>query len=325
MIKDKLIILAGPTASGKTAVSVDLAKRIGGEIISADSMQIYRGMDIGTAKITADEMQGVKHYLINVSDPKEDFNIVKFQNMVKCSIEEIKKNGHIPILVGGTGFYIQSIIYDINFDKEDDNGSIRKVLEEEYDKMGADFMYEKLKKIDSISAENIHKNNKKRIIRAIEYFLINNALISEHNELQRKKTSPYDFRFFVLNPKRDILYDRINKRVDKMVEKGLVDEVKSLIESGLSIDNISMQGIGYKEIVEYLEGNIPLDKAVENIKQNTRHMAKRQVTWFKRERDVIYIDPFEFENNEKIVDYMVEKIGIKNNYGKIVMERKNNE
>ncbi len=325
MTKDKLIILAGPTASGKTAVSVDLAKRIGGEIISADSMQIYRGMDIGTAKITADEMQGVKHYLINVSDPKEDFNIVKFQNMVKCSIEEIKKNGHIPILVGGTGFYIQSIIYDINFDKEDDNGSIRKVLEEEYDKMGADFMYEKLKKIDNISAENIHKNNKKRIIRAIEYFLINNALISEHNELQRKKTSPYDFRFFVLNPKRDILYDRINKRVDKMVERGLVDEVKSLIESGLSIDNISMQGIGYKEIVEYLEGNIPLDKAVENIKQNTRHMAKRQVTWFKRERDVIYIDPFEFENNEKIVDYMVEKIGIKNNYGKIVMERKNNE
>ena len=191
--------------------------------------------------------------------------------------------------------------------------------------MGADFMYEKLKKIDSISAENIHKNNKKRIIRAIEYFLINNTLISEHNELQRKKTSPYDFRFFVLNPKRDILYDRINKRVDKMVEKGLVDEVKSLIESGLSIDNISMQGIGYKEIVEYLEGNIPLDKAVESIKQNTRHMAKRQVTWFKRERDVIYIDPFEFENNEKIVDYMVEKIGIKNNYGKIVMERKNNE
>ena len=325
MTKYKLIILAGPTASGKTAVSVDLAKRIGGEIISADSMQIYRGMDIGTAKITADEMQGVKHYLINVSDPKEDFNIVRFQNMVKCSIEEIKKNGHIPILVGGPGFYIQSIIYDIKFDKEDDNGSIRKVLEEEYDKMGADFMYEKLKKIDSISAENIHKNNKKRIIRAIEYFLINNTLISEHNELQRKKTSPYDFRFFVLNPKRDILYDRINKRVDKMVEKGLVDEVKSLIESGLSIDNISMQGIGYKEIVEYLEGNIPLDKAVENIKQNTRHMAKRQVTWFKRERDVIYIDPFEFENNEKIVDYMVEKIGIENNYGKIVMERKNNE
>ena len=316
MTKDKLIILAGPTASGKTSVSIDLAKRIGGEIISADSMQVYRGMDVGTAKIKADEMQGVKHYLINVLDPTEDFNIVKFQNMVKYSIEEIKRNGHIPILVGGTGFYIQSVIYDIDFDTQDDNGDIRKALEEEYDKMGADFMYEKLKKIDSVSAENIHKNNKKRIIRAIEYFLINNALISAHNESQRKKDSPYDFRFFVLNPPRDILYDRINQRVDKMVEEGLVEEVKDLKNAGLSIENISMQGIGYKEILEYLDGEITLDEAVDKIKQNTRHMAKRQVTWFKREKDVIYINPFEFENNEKLVDYMVEKID---------MERKDNE
>ena len=316
MTKDKLIILAGPTASGKTSVSIDLAKRIGGEIISADSMQVYRGMDVGTAKIKADEMQGVKHYLINVLDPTEDFNIVKFQDMVKYSIEEIKRNGHIPILVGGTGFYIQSVIYDIDFDTQDDNGDIRKALEEEYDKMGADFMYEKLKKIDSVSAENIHKNNKKRIIRAIEYFLINNALISAHNESQRKKDSPYDFRFFVLNPPRDILYDRINQRVDKMVEEGLVEEVKSLKNAGLSIENISMQGIGYKEILEYLDGEITLDEAIDNIKQNTRHMAKRQVTWFKREKDVIYVNPFEFENNEKIVDYMVEKID---------MERKDNE
>ena len=316
MTKDKLIILAGPTASGKTSVSIDLAKRIGGEIVSADSMQVYRGMDVGTAKIKADEMQGVKHYLINVLDPTEDFNIVKFQNMVKYSIEEIKRNGHIPILVGGTGFYIQSVIYDIDFDTQDDNGDIRKALEEEYDKMGANFMYEKLKKIDSVSAENIHKNNKKRIIRAIEYFLINNALISAHNESQRKKDSPYDFRFFVLNPPRDILYDRINQRVDKMVEEGLVGEVKDLKNAGLSIENISMQGIGYKEILEYLDGEITLDEAIDNIKQNTRHMAKRQVTWFKREKDVIYINPFEFENNEKIVDYMVEKID---------MERKDNE
>lgn len=316
MTKDKLIILAGPTASGKTSVSIDLAKRIGGEIVSADSMQVYRGMDVGTAKIKADEMQGVKHYLINVLDPTEDFNIVKFQNMVKYSIEEIKRNGHIPILVGGTGFYIQSVIYDIDFDTQDDNGDIRKALEEEYDKMGADFMYEKLKKIDSVSAENIHKNNKKRIIRAIEYFLINNALISAHNESQRKKDSPYDFRFFVLNPPRDILYDRINQRVEKMVEEGLVEEVKDLKNAGLSIENISMQGIGYKEILEYLDGEITLDEAVDKIKQNTRHMAKRQVTWFKREKDVIYLNPFEFENNEKIVDYMVEKID---------MERKDNE
>lgn len=316
MTKDKLIILAGPTASGKTSVSIDLAKRIGGEIVSADSMQVYRGMDVGTAKIKADEMQGVKHYLINVLDPTEDFNIVKFKNMVKYSIEEIKRNGHVPILVGGTGFYIQSVIYDIDFDTQDDNGDIRKALEEEYDKMGADFMYEKLKNIDSVSAENIHKNNKKRIIRAIEYFLINNALISAHNESQRQKDSPYDFRFFVLNPPRDILYDRINQRVDKMVDEGLVEEVKDLKNAGLSSANISMQGIGYKEILEYLNRVTTLEEAIDNIKQNTRHMAKRQVTWFKREKDVIYINPFEFENNEKIVDYMVEKIDT---------ERKDNE
>lgn len=308
MTKNKLIILAGPTASGKTSVSIDLAKRLGGEIISADSMQVYKYMDVGTAKISVEEMQGVKHHLIDVLDPKEDFNIVKFQNMVKCSIEEIVKNGHIPILVGGTGFYIQSVIYDIDFNNEDDNSSVRKKLEEEYDAFGADFMHEKLKKIDIVSAQNIHKNNKKRIIRAIEYFLINNEPISSHNEVQREKKSPYDYRFFVLNPPRDILYGRINKRVDIMVENGLVDEVKKLREMGLSTANISMQGIGYKEIIEYLDGEVSLETAIENIKQNTRHMAKRQVTWFKREKGVIYVDPFSFESNDKIVDYMIEKI-----------------
>ena len=308
MTKNKLIILAGPTASGKTSVSIDLAKRLGGEIISADSMQVYKYMDVGTAKISVEEMQGVKHHLIDVLDPKEDFNIVKFQNMVKCSIEEIVKNRHIPILVGGTGFYIQSVIYDIDFNNEDDNSSVRKKLEEEYDTFGADFMHEKLKKIDIVSAQTIHKNNKKRVIRAIEYFLINNEPISSHNEVQREKKSPYDYRFFVLNPPRDILYERINKRVDIMVENGLVDEVKKLRETGLSTANISMQGIGYKEIIEYLDGEVSLETAIENIKQNTRHMAKRQVTWFKREKDVIYVDPFSFESNEKIVDYMIEKI-----------------
>ena len=310
MTKNKLIILAGPTASGKPSVSIDLAKKLGGDIISADSMQVYKYMDVGTAKISVEEMQGVKHHLIDVLDPKEDFNIVKFQNMVKCSIEEIVKNGHIPILVGGTGFYIQSVIYDIDFNNEDDNSSVRKKLEEEYDTLGADFMHEKLKKIDIVSAQNIHKNNKKRIIRAIEYFLINNEPISSHNEVQREKKSPYDYRFFVLNPPRDILYERINKRVDIMVENGLVDEVKKLREMGLSTANISMQGIGYKEIIEYLDGEVSLETAIENIKQNTRHMAKRQVTWFKREKDVIYVDPFSFESNEKIVDYMIEKINL---------------
>jgi len=308
MTKEKLIILAGPTASGKTSVSIDLAKRLNGEIISADSMQVYKYMDVGTAKISRGEMCGIKHHLIDVLDPKEDFNIVKFQNMVKIAIKEITKRGHLPIIVGGTGFYIQSIIYDIDFDNEEDNTSIREEIEREYESLGADYMYERLKKIDSISAQNIHKNNKKRIIRAIEYFMINNAPISSHNETQRNKTSPYDFRFFVLNPPRDILYERINQRVDIMVEKGLLKEVKSLKQMGLSKHNISMQGIGYKEIIEYLEGDVSLETAIENIKQNTRHMAKRQVTWFKREKDVIYIDPYSFENNEKIVDYMIEKI-----------------
>ena len=308
MTKEKLIILAGPTASGKTSVSIDLAKRMNGEIISADSMQVYKYMDVGTAKISGGEMCGIKHHLIDVLDPKEDFNIVKFQNMVKIAIKEITKRGHLPIIVGGTGFYIQSIIYDIDFDNEEDNTSIREEIEREYESLGADYMYERLKKIDSISAQNIHKNNKKRIIRAIEYFIINNAPISSHNETQRNKISPYDFRFFVLNPPRDILYERINQRVDIMVEKGLLKEVKSLKQMGLSKHNISMQGIGYKEIIEYLEGDVSLETAIENIKQNTRHMAKRQVTWFKREKDVIYIDPYSFENNEKIVDYMIEKI-----------------
>ena len=308
MTKKKLIIISGPTASGKTSVSIELAKKIKGEIISADSMQVYRYMDVGTAKIKPEEMGGIKHYLIDVLHPGEDFNIVKFQEMVKAAIDEIYLRGCTPILVGGTGFYIQSILYDINFNEENSGTEIRKKLEKEYDTMGADFMYEKLKKIDAISADNIHKNNKKRIIRAIEYFMINNAPISQHNEIQRKKESPYDFRFFVLNPRRELLYKRINERVEKMISEGLLKEVMELKEMGLSKDYISMQGIGYKEILEHLNSDISLQEAVDKIKQNTRHMAKRQVTWFKREKNVINIDPEEFENNEKIVTYMIERI-----------------
>ena len=308
MTKKKLIIISGPTASGKTSVSIELAKKIKGEIISADSMQVYRYMDVGTAKIKPEEMGGIKHYLIDVLHPGEDFNIVKFQEMVKAAMDEIYLRGCTPILVGGTGFYIQSILYDINFNEENSGTEIRKKLEKEYDTMGADFMYEKLKKIDAISADNIHKNNKKRIIRAIEYFMINNAPISQHNEIQRKKESPYDFRFFVLNPRRELLYKRINERVEKMISEGLLKEVIELKEMGLSKDYISMQGIGYKEILEHLNSDISLQEAVDKIKQNTRHMAKRQVTWFKREKNVINIDPEEFENNEKIVTYMIERI-----------------
>ena len=308
MIKKKLIIIAGPTASGKTAISIDLAKKIKGEIISADSMQVYKYMNVGTAKIKPDDMQGIKHYLIDVLHPKEDFNIVRFQGMVKSAMNEIYSRDKVPILVGGTGFYIQSILYDIDFNEEEDNSAIRESLEKEYDSMGADFMYEKLKKIDEVSAINIHRNNKKRIIRALEYFTVNNSPISLHNEEQRMKKSPYDFTFFVLSPKREILYQRINNRVDGMIKEGLVKEVISLKEMGLSKDYISMQGIGYKEILMYLDGDISLNEAVDKIKLNTRHMAKRQVTWFKRENNIIIIDPDKFENNEKTVEYMIERI-----------------
>ena len=308
MTKGKLIIIAGPTASGKTSVSIELAKKINGEIISADSMQVYKYMDVGTAKIKPEDMQGIKHHLIDVLNPEDEFNIVKFQEMVKSAVAEINSRNKIPILAGGTGFYIQSVLYDIDFNKEEDNRKLRESLEKEYDSMGADFMYEKLKKADEISALNIHKNNKKRIVRALEYFMVNNAPISLHNEEQSKKKSPYDFTFFVLNPERKILYQRINERVDGMMDEGLVNEVISLKERGLSKDYISMQGIGYKEILEYLNGDILLSEAVDKIKKNTRHMAKRQVTWFKREKDIININPDEFENNEKIAEYMLERI-----------------
>ena len=197
MTKGKLIIIAGPTASGKTSVSIELAKKINGEIISADSMQVYKYMDVGTAKIKPEDMQGIKHHLIDVLNPEDEFNIVKFQEMVKSAVAEINSRNKIPILAGGTGFYIQSVLYDIDFNKEEDNRKLRESLEKEYDSMGADFMYEKLKKADEISALNIHKNNKKRIVRALEYFMVNNAPISLHNEEQSKKKSPYDFTFFV--------------------------------------------------------------------------------------------------------------------------------
>ncbi|MCR4611633.1 MAG: tRNA (adenosine(37)-N6)-dimethylallyltransferase MiaA [Lachnospiraceae bacterium] len=303
---DKLIILTGPTAVGKSDLSISLAKRIGGEIISADSIQVYKGLDIGSAKITKKEMHGVNHYLIDVLDPKEDFNIYIFKEMAKEAIDKIYSNGKIPIIVGGTGFYIQSVIYDIDFEKED-NSTIRKELEEIADKKGSEYLHNKLKEIDETSAMKIHPNNIKRIIRAIEFYKLNNRPISEHNETERDKEPVYDVNYFVLNDKRELLYERINKRVDIMIEQGLVDEVKNLMEQGIDESYNSMQGIGYKEIVSYLNGKISLEQAVEDIKKNTRHFAKRQLTWFRREKDVKWIEKYEFNyDNERILSYMTE-------------------
>lgn len=309
MEKKKLIVLTGPTAVGKTKLSIELAKRIGGEIISADSMQVYKHMDIGSAKIRPEEMEDIPHFLVDELEPSEEFNVVVFQQKTKQYMEEIYKRGHIPILVGGTGFYIQAVLYDINFSKDDDNHEIREELETLAKEKGAEYLHEELRKIDPASAEAIHANNVKRVIRALEYYKLTGQKISEHNEEQRQNESPYDFSYFVLNDHRELLYERIDKRVDEMVTEGLVEEVQKLKNMGYDRSFVSMQGLGYKEILSFLEGEISLEEAVYILKRDTRHFAKRQITWFKREKEVIWVNKPEFNyDNEKILDFMQEKI-----------------
>lgn len=311
MEKKKLVVLTGPTAVGKTKLSIELAKRIGGEIISADSMQVYKHMDIGSAKIRPEEMENVPHFLVDELEPSEEFNVVVFQQKTKQYMDEIYKRGHIPILVGGTGFYIQAVLYDINFSEDDDNHKIREELETLAKEKGADYMHEKLREIDPASADAIHANNVKRVIRALEYYKLTGQKISEHNEEQREKESPYDFSYFVLNDHRELLYERINKRVDEMVTEGLIDEVQKLKNMGYDRSYVSMQGLGYKEILSYLEGEIPLEEAIYILKRDTRHFAKRQITWFKREKEVIWVNKPEFDyNNDKILDFMQKQITI---------------
>lgn len=309
MEKKKLVVLTGPTAVGKTKLSIELARRIGGEIISADSMQVYKHMDIGSAKIRPEEMEGIPHFLVDELEPSEEFNVVVFQQKTKQYIQEIYERGHTPILVGGTGFYIQAVLYDINFSEDDNNHQIREELETLARDKGAEYMHEELKKIDPVSADAIHTNNVKRVIRALEYYKLTGQKISEHNEEQRQNESPYDFSYFVLNDHRELLYERIDKRVDEMVTEGLVEEVTRLKELGYDRSYVSMQGLGYKEIFSYLEDEISLAEAIYIIKRDTRHFAKRQITWFKREKDVIWVNKPEFDyNNNKILDFMYEHI-----------------
>ena len=312
MNKKPLIILTGPTAVGKTELSIKLAKAIGGEIISADSMQIYKHMDIGTAKIMPEEMDGVTHFLVDELEPNEEFNVVKFKEMADKAIEQIYSRNHIPIIVGGTGFYIQAILYDIDFTENENDDGYRHELEKIGTENGAQYLHEMLKKIDEKSAENIHANNMKRVIRALEYFHQTGEQISKHNEEQMQKQSNYNFIYFVLNNNRDILYDRINKRIDTMIEKGLIDEVKKLKDIGCTKEMVSMQGLGYKELLDYLDGNIELEEAIYILKRDTRHFAKRQLTWFKREPDVVWMDYSKYNNNcdemlEKMLDIVTEK------------------
>lgn len=307
--KKPLIILTGPTAVGKTNLSISLAKAVNGEIISADSMQVYKRMDIGSAKIREEEKEGVKHYLLDILEPSEEFNIVLFQKYAYEAMKEIYDKNKIPVIVGGTGFYIQSVLYDIDFTETDKNDELREKYENIAKEQGVEVLHGMLKKVDPLSAENIPMQNVKRVIRALEFYEETKTPISLHNEEQRQKESPYNFAYFVLNDEREKLYDRINLRVDLMVEEGLVDEVKSLKAEGLNSNMVSMQGLGYKEILDYLEGKITLDEALYIIKKNTRHFAKRQITWFKRERDVIWIDKQDYAyNTEKILDNMLDSL-----------------
>lgn len=303
--KRPLVILTGPTAVGKTALSVALARAIGGEIISADSMQVYRHMDIGSAKVTREEMAGVPHHLIDVLEPTEDFNVVLFQQMAGQAAAKIWSRGHIPILVGGTGFYIQALLYDIDFTENDEDTALRRFLEETARREGPEALYERLRAVDPESCANIHAHNVKRVIRAIEFYEKTGKKISDHNQKQRQKESPYRSACFVLNDDRENIYRRIDARVDRMMEQGLVEEVRALQAMGCRRGMVSMQGLGYKEILAFLEGEISLEEAVYLIKRDTRHFAKRQLTWFRREKEVIWVDQTVFDyDSQKILDFM---------------------
>lgn len=300
-MKKPLIILTGPTAVGKTKASIGLAKALNGEIISADSMQVYKEMDIGSAKIRPEEMQGVKHYLVDILEPDEEFHVVRFQQMAKQAMEEIYAKGKVPIVVGGTGFYIQALLYDIDFTESNEDTSYREELEQLAKEKGAEFVHDMLREIDPTSADSIHANNVKRVIRALEFYKLTGTKISEHNEKERAKESPYEFCYFVLNDDRNNLYKRIDMRIDQMLEEGLLDEVTSLKNRGFTKDMVSMQGLGYKEILDYLNGECTIEEAIYILKRDTRHFAKRQLTWFRRERDVIWIDKKEYNYDEEAI------------------------
>ncbi len=313
MTKKPLIVLTGPTAVGKTNLSIKLAKEVNGEIISADSMQVYKGMDIGSAKIMPEEMDGVPHHLIDVLEPTEDFNVVTFQKLCKEAMQGIYERGHVPILTGGTGFYIQAVLKDIDFTSNDEDTSYREKLEKLACDKGAEYLHGMLKEVDPASAEAIHANNIKRVIRALEFYHQTGERISEHNDQESQKQSPYNFAYFVLNDDRAKLYERIEKRIDIMLEQGLVEEVKALAAKGLSRGYVSMQGLGYKEILDYLDGELTLEEAIYILKRDTRHFAKRQITWFKRESDVIWVNKPEFDyEEEKILTFILECLKDKN-------------
>ena len=300
-----LIVLTGPTAVGKTSLSIDLAKAVDGEIISADSMQVYKYMNIGTAKITEEEKCGIPHFLIDEFEPDEEFNVTIFKNKVMGYIKDIKSRGKVPIIVGGTGFYIQSVIYDINFNEYGDDSNVRKKYEAMAETLGKSELHKKLALVDREYADSVSENNVKKVVRALTFFEMTGEKLSEHNKRERERSSPFDFAYFVLTMDRKKLYERIDKRVDLMFDMGLVEEVKALMAKGYDKSLVSMQGIGYKEVIDYLSGKTSLEECIDIIKRDTRHFAKRQLTWFKREKVVTYIDKDEFVSEDKCLKEML--------------------
>lgn len=300
-----LIVLTGPTAVGKTSLSIALAKAVGGEIISADSMQVYKYMNIGTAKITEEEKCGIPHFLIDELEPDEEFNVTIFKNKVMGYIKDIKSRGKVPIIVGGTGFYIQSVIYDINFNEYGDDSNVRKKYEAMAETLGKSELHKKLALVDREYADSVSENNVKKVVRALTFFEMTGEKLSEHNKRERERSSPFDFAYFVLTMDRKKLYERIDKRVDLMFDMGLVEEVKALMAKGYDKSLVSMQGIGYKEVIDYLSGKTSLEECIDIIKRDTRHFAKRQLTWFKREKVVTYIDKDEFDAEDKCLKEML--------------------
>ncbi len=304
-MKEPLIVIAGPTASGKSELAVALAGSIGGEIVSADSMQVYRYMDIGTAKITLEEMMGVPHHLLDVADPKEAFDVARYQELAEQAVQEILGRGHVPILCGGTGFYIQSVTRSIAFGEQEPDLKLRETLHTFAREQGNIALHEKLMSVDPEAAAEIHPNNVKRVIRALEFHALTGEKISDHNKAEREKESRYNLLFFQITDDRQTLYDRIDRRVDFMMQEGLEDEVRYLQAMGLTRAHVSMQGLGYKEMLDYLDGKCSLEEAVYILKRDTRHYAKRQETWFNRERDTVKINTASFDHDVlKIVSYM---------------------
>lgn len=289
-MKKKILVIGGPTAVGKTELSIELAKRLNGEIISADSMQIYKYMDIGSAKVSKEEMNGVVHHLIDVVDPSINFSVADYKEQGEKTIKEIISRGKLPIIVGGTGLYINSLTCNMNFTEAEKDEEYRKELDKLANKHGNNYIHEMLKEIDPISYKEIHANNRKRVIRALEVYKLTGKPFSSYNAGEDFYKSEYDVYYYVLTMDREKLYERINLRVDIMMEKGLLEECIKLKEMGYTSSMQSMQGIGYKEILYYLEGNVKLQEAINMIKQGSRNYAKRQLTWFRRDPRVTFLD-----------------------------------